>query len=83
MAFIVVDNAGALIAGACTSPDVAGLVALLEEGGGAVWTIDDVHLVRSTPACGRRRHLPPGWGVVATPAEGHESSVIVDEDAHR
>jgi hypothetical protein len=92
MAFIVVDDAGRMIAGAYTSPDVAGLVALLEEGGGSVRTIALAPVVRRTPAAHRHHRLPLGWGVVATHTKEHDtkahetaahSQVVIDDDAAR
>jgi hypothetical protein len=60
MHFIVVDDRGRLIAGACSSPDVAGLVALLE---------DEPAFVRSLEGAvpreqSRASALPRGWSVV-------------------
>lgn len=92
MAFIVVDDAGTMIAGAYTSPDVAGLVALLEEGGGSVRTIDLASVVCPTPAARRRHRLPLGWGVVATHTKEHDTKAhdtaahskgVIDDDAAR
>jgi len=92
MAFIVVDHTGTMIAGACTSPDVAGLVALLEEDGASVRTIALAPVLCRTPA-GRRRHrLPLGWGVVATHTKEHDTKAhdtaahsqgVIDDDAAR
>ena len=81
MAFIVVDDAGTMIAGACTSPDVAGLVALLEEGGGSVRTIDLAPVVCRTTATRPRHRLPIGWGLVATDTMEHGTKAH-DTDAH-
>ncbi len=87
MAFIVVDDAGTLIAGAYTSPDVAGLVALLEEGGGSVRTIALAPVMGRTPAAHRRHRLPLGWGVVATDTKAHDTAAhsqgVIDDDAAR
>lgn len=60
MHFIVVNDRGGLIAGACSSPDVAGLVALLE---------DEPAFVRSLAGAGAGERpqasvVPRGWSVV-------------------
>ncbi len=57
MHFIVVDDRGRLIAGACSSPDVARLVALLDDEPASVRTLD----VSLSDDSGPTRALPRGW----------------------
>ena len=61
MHFIVVDDRGCLIAGACSSPDVARLVALLEDEPAAIRSLED----RTMGEQPRPHALPRGWRVVA------------------
>lgn len=60
MHFIVVDDSGRLIAGACSSPDVAGLVALLEDEPAFVCSLEGETSRQRT----RASALPRGWCVV-------------------
>ena len=61
MHFIVVDDRGRLIAGACSSPDVARLVALLEDEPAAIRSLEDTTMGEQP----RPHALPRGWRVVA------------------
>ena len=61
MHFIVVDDRGRLIAGACSSPDVARLVALLEDEPAAIRSLEDTTIGEQP----RPYALPRGWRVVA------------------
>ena len=60
MHFIVVDDRGRLIAGACSSPDVARLVALLEDEPAAIRSLEDPTMGEQPRPCA----LPRGWRVV-------------------
>ena len=73
MHFIVVDDRGRLIAGACSSPDVARLVALLEDEPAAIRSLEDPTMGEQARPCA----LPRGWRVVAR--EEHEPGVSIED----
>jgi hypothetical protein len=72
MDFIVVDDRGRLIAGACSSPDVAGLVALLEDEPAFVRSLEDETSRERT----RASALPRGWSVVAGDDAGSDGGSL-------
>jgi hypothetical protein len=72
MHFIVIDDRGRVIAGSCSSPDVAGLVALLEDGPAFVRSLEGEAPGERT----RSSALPRGWGVVAGDDAGSEGGSI-------
>jgi hypothetical protein len=79
MHFIVVNDRGGLIAGACSSPDVAGLVALLEDEPAFVRSLADAGTCERPQAS----VVPRGWSVVDSDDDDVDSASANHDDRDR
>lgn len=76
--FIVVDERGRLLSGACSSPDVAGLIALLDDEPGSVRSLKHA----ASGEWHQNMAVPRGWSVFAGEARAERSAAdAVDDDA--
>ena len=76
--FIVVDDRGRLLSGACSSPDVAGLIALLDDEPGSVRSLKDAAHGEHP----QTRIAPRGWRVL-TGNERSDAAPVGSVGEHR